>query len=136
MKLKELNIDKFDEFVRNNKYKSHFLQSAAWGELSKEKRNLTPYYLGLVDEKGNILAATLLLQKHLPLNLCYFYAPRGYVIDFNDFELLKSFTKELVSFAKKKKAIYIKLDPDIVWQRTKYDGEVILEEAKEKKIMN
>ena len=92
MKLKELNIDKFDEFVRNNKYKSHFLQSAAWGELSKEKRNLTPYYLGLVDEKGNILAATLLLQKHLPLNLCYFYAPRGYVIDFNDFELLKSFT--------------------------------------------
>ena len=46
MKLKELNIDKFDEFVRNNKYKSHFLQSAAWGELSKEKRNLTPYYLG------------------------------------------------------------------------------------------
>ena len=136
MKLKELNIDKFDEFVRNNKYKSHFLQSAVWGELSKEKRNLTPYYLGLVDEKGNILAATLLLQKHLPLNLCYFYAPRGYVIDFNDFELLKSFTKELVSFAKKKKAIYIKLDPDIVWQRTKYDGEVILEEAKDKKIMN
>ncbi len=136
MKLKELNIDKFDEFVRNNKYKSHFLQSAAWGELSKEKRNLTPYYLGLVDEKGNILAATLLLQKHLPLNLCYFYAPRGYVIDFNDFKLLKSFTKELVSFAKKRKAIYIKLDPDIVWQRTKYDGEVILEEAKEKKIMN
>lgn len=57
-------------------------------------------------------------------------------IDFNDFKLLKSFTKELVSFAKKKKAIYIKLDPDIVWQRTKYNGEVILEEAKEKKIMN
>ncbi|MCI2041885.1 MAG: aminoacyltransferase [Bacilli bacterium] len=136
MKLKELNIDKFDEFVRNNKYKSHFLQSAAWGELSKEKRNLTPYYLGLVDEKGNILAATLLLQKHLPLNLCYFYAPRGYVIDFNDFELLKIFTKELVSFAKKRKTIYIKLDPDIVWQRTKYNGEVILEEAKEKKIIN
>lgn len=136
MKLKELDIDRFDEFVRNNKDKSHFLQSAAWGELSKEKRGLTPYYLGLVDNDDNILAATLLLQKHLPLKLCYFYAPRGYVIDFHNENLLKSFTKELVNFAKKKKAIYIKLDPDIVWQRTKYDGEVILEEAKDKKIMN
>lgn len=41
MKLKELNIDKFDEFVRNNKYKSHFLQSAAWGRVIKRKKE--PY---------------------------------------------------------------------------------------------
>ena len=39
MQLKELDIEKFDQFVRNHKLKSHFLQSAAWGKLSKKKRH-------------------------------------------------------------------------------------------------
>lgn len=133
MKLVKLEKDKYDSFVRNNKYKSHFLQSASWAELCKEKRGLTPYCLGLVED-NKILAATLLLKKNLPLGLCYLYSPRGYVIDFNDFKLLDKFTEELVKFAKEQKAIYLKLDPDIIWKRENYLGEVTLEEAKEQKI--
>ena len=133
MKLVKLEKDKYDSFVRNNKYKSHFLQSASWAELCKEKRGLTPYCLGLVED-NKILAATLLLKKNLPLGLCYLYSPRGYVIDFNDFKLLDKFTEELVNFAKKQNAIYLKLDPDIIWKRENYLGEVTLEEAKEQKI--
>lgn len=133
MKLVKLEKDKYDSFVRNNKYKSHFLQSASWAELCKEKRGLTPYCLGLVED-NKILAATLLLKKNLPLGLCYLYSPRGYVIDFNDFKLLDKFTEELVNFAKEQKAIYLKLDPDIIWKRENYLGEVTLEEAKDQKI--
>lgn len=133
MKLVELEKDKYESFVKNNKYKSHFLQSYSWGELCKEKRGLTPYYLGLV-EKDKVLAATLLLKKNLPLGLCYLYSPRGYVLDFNDFKLLDIFTEELVKFAKTQKAIYLKIDPDIIWKKENYLGEVTLEEAKEQKI--
>ncbi len=133
MKLVKLEKDKYDSFVRNNKYKSHFLQSASWAELCKEKRGLTPYCLGLV-ENNKILAATLLLKKSLPLGLCYLYSPRGYVLDFNDFKLLDKFTEELVKFAKEQKAIYLKLDPDIIWKKENYLGEVTLEEAKDQKI--
>lgn len=133
MKLVELEKDKYESFVKNNKYKSHFLQSYSWGELCKEKRGLTPYYLGLV-EKDKVLAATLLLKKSLPLGLCYLYSPRGYVLNFNDFKLLDKFTEELVKFAKTQKAIYLKIDPDIIWKRENYLGEVTLEEAKEQKI--
>lgn len=132
MKLVELEKDKYESFVKNNKYKSHFLQSYSWGELCKEKRGLTPYYLGLV-EKDKVLAATLLLKKNLPLGLCYLYSPRGYVLDFNDFKLLDIFTEELVKFAKTQKAIYLKIDPDIIWKKENYLGEVTLEEAKEQK---
>ncbi len=135
MKLVELDKDKYDSFVKKNKYKSHFLQSYSWAELCKEKKGLTPYCLGLV-EKNTILAATLLLKKSLPLGLCYLYSPRGYVLDFNNFEILEKFTEELVKFAKEKKAIYIKIDPDIVWQKENYLGEVTKEEAKDKKIFN
>ena len=133
MKPVKLEKDKYDSFVRNNKYKSHFLQSASWAELCKEKRGLTPYCLGLVED-NKILAATLLLKKNLPLGLCYLYSPRGYVIDFNDFKLLDKFTEEFVKFAKEQKAIYLKLDPDIIWKRENYLGEVTLEEAKDQKI--
>ena len=133
MKLVELEKEKYESFVKNNKYKSHFLQSYSWGELCKEKRGLTPYYLGLV-EKDKILAATLLLKKNLPLGLCYLYSPRGYVLDFNDFKLLDIFTEELVKFAKTQKAIYLKIDPDIIWKKENYLGEVTLEEAKDQKI--
>ena len=119
------NVDKneYEEFVENHKTKSHFLQSLSWGELSKVKKNLTPFYLGLVDDENNIVAATLLLQKHLPMNKCYFYAPRGFVIDFKKKELLNTFTAKLVEFAKKHKAIFIKIDPDIIKQKTNYLGE-------------
>ena len=123
--LKEIEKEKFDNFVKNHKTKSHFLQSAAWGEFSKKSKGLTPYYLGLVDEKDNIKAATLLLQKHLPLGYSYFYAPRGYVIDFSNKELLKEMTNKLKEFAKEKKAIYIKIDPDIKLHNLDIDGNVI-----------
>ena len=133
MKLIELEKDKYESFVKTNKYKSHFLQSSSWGELCKEKRGLKPYFLGLV-EKDKVLAATLLLKKSLPLGLCYLYSPRGFVLDFNDFKILDKFTEEIVKFAKKEKAIYLKIDPDIIWKKENYLGEVTLEEAKEQKI--
>ncbi len=123
LKLINIEKEKFDNFVSNHKTKSHFLQSQSWGELSKIKKGLTPYYLGLVDESDNIVAATLLLQKHLPMNLCYFYAPRGFVIDFRKKELLKELTQKVVEFAKKKKAIFIKIDPDIIRKSIDYQGE-------------
>ncbi len=50
LKLKNIEKEQFDEYVKNHKTKSHFLQSLSWGEFSKVKKNLTPYYLGLVNE--------------------------------------------------------------------------------------
>lgn len=113
-KLLELDKNSYEKFVKNHKLKSHFLQSYYWGIFAKEKKNLTPFYLGLMNDDGVIEAATLLLQKKLPLGLCYFYAPRGFVIDFNNQELVKNMTLEVAKFCKEKKAIFFKIDPDII----------------------
>jgi femAB family protein len=135
MELRVLEKDEYEKFVKTNPYKSHFLQSYDWGELSKGERGLTPYYLGLND-KGKIVGATLLLKKSLPLGLCYLYAPRGYVINFSETKILDKFTEEIVKFAKRKKAIYVKIDPDIIWKKEDYKGEVTEVESKDKKIYN
>lgn len=124
LKLKNIEKNQFDNFVKEHKTKSHFLQSLSWGEFSKIKKNLTPYYLGLVNEEDEIVGATLLLEKKLPLNMCYFYAPRGFVIDYKKKEIVREMTKKIAEFAKSKKAIFVKIDPDIIKQKTNYLDEV------------
>ena len=123
LKLKNLEKEQFDSYIKEHKTKSHFLQSLSWGEFSKVKKNLCPYYLGLVNDKDEIVGATLLLEKKLPMNLCYFYAPRGFVIDYKKKELVRTMTKKVVDFAKSKKAIFIKIDPDIIKTSINYQNE-------------
>ena len=139
LRLKTIDKEEYDNYVRNHQYKSHFLQSLSWGEFAKVKKNLTPHYLGLTTEDNQLVAATLLLEKHLPMNMCYLYAPRGFVIDFNKKELLKTMTKKVVEFAKTRKAIFVKMDPDIIRksydyqneeQELGYDPEVIFDNIK------
>ena len=119
LKLKNIEKEEFDKYVENHKTKSHFLQSLSWGEFSKEKKNLRPYYLGLINENNEIVGATLLLEKHLPMNYTYFYAPRGFVIDYKKKEIVREMTKKVIEFAKSKKAIFVKIDPDLI--KTKFN---------------
>lgn len=55
----------------------------------------------------------------------YYYVPRGYVIDYNNKKLLKEFTDEIKKYAKKNKAIFIKIDPDIKRHTLDIEGNII-----------
>ena len=116
----------YENFVKNHK-KSHFLQSYAWGQFAKKEKKVIPHYLGLENEKKELVAVTLLLEKKLPLGYTYFYAPRGYVIDFENLEYVKEFTNQLKIYAKKRKGIFIKIDPDIIYHEEDREGQVITE---------
>lgn len=135
------NIKKetYEKFVKTNKYKSHFLQSYTWGEFAKREKNLLPHYVGLIDDKKNLVCACLLLEKKLPFGYSYFYSPRGYVIDFTDQNLVKKFTQEIVKYIKTYKAIFLKIDPDIILNekdnlgndlKIPYDGYKIVDNLK------
>jgi len=124
--IENIEKNKYEDFVKKHP-KSHFLQSYAWGTFAKLEKNLTPHYVGLTDENNNLQAATLLLEKKLPLGFSYFYAPRGYIINFKNKDLLSEFTKELKNYAKKRKAIFIKIDPDIIYNEEDTFGNKIIE---------
>ena len=93
--------EEYDTFTKNH-LKSHFLQSYDWGEFARREKNFIPHYVGL-KEDDKLVATALLLQKKLPLGLSYLYSPRGFVVDFQNFELLKTFTQEIKKFAKSTK---------------------------------
>lgn len=124
--IEDIPKEKYEKFVKNHK-KSHFLQSYAWGEFSKKEKNLIPHYVGLEDDKQNLVATALLLEKKLPLNLCYFYAPRGFILDYSNEEILKEFTTKLKDYSKKKKAIFFKIDPDIIYNSEDTLGNKLIE---------
>lgn len=126
MKLVEnISKEEYENFIQEHKEKSHFLQSYVWGTFSKKQRKMTPYYIGMKNEEDKLVATALLLEKHLPFHYCYFYIPRGFTMDYQDFTLIREFTEELKKFAKKKKAIFIKIDPDIKLHDLDSDGKKI-----------
>lgn len=117
-----LKEKEYEEFVRQNP-NQHFMQSYDFGQIKKEK-NFIPHYVGL-KENDKLICCALLLEKKLLLGYSYFYSPRGFVIDFNNKELVKIFTEELIKYTKKKKAIFIKLDPAIKLHTIDIDGNII-----------
>lgn len=124
--VEKIEKEEFDTFVKQHK-KSHFLQSSAWGEFCENSKGLKAYYVGLKDKK-KLVAASLLLQKKLYFGYSYFYAPRGYILDFDDNEVLEEFTKYIKNFVKEKKAIFVKIDPDIKRHNIDLDGNIINKE--------
>ncbi len=102
----------YKNFFNKSEY-NHFLQSYEWGESSKGK-GLKPIYLGLKDDNNKLLAVCLAFEKDMPLNLKYYYAPRGPVIDYENKSLLKDFTIALKKYLKKNNGIYFKIDPGII----------------------
>lgn len=132
----DIDKKKYDKFVKNHPTKAHFLQSYAWGEFSKSARGLIPHYVGLVDKKDNLVCATLLLQKKLPLGYSYFYAPRGFVIDFYDKKLLTEFVEKIKKYVKDYKAIFIKIDPDVIWKEYDYKDEEVFSDKNPQKVFD
>lgn len=111
------NVEKkrYQDFC-DNFFNNHFCQSYEFGQSTIVGKGQTPIYVGLEDDNNVLVAAALLLKKSTPFNMCYFYSPRGFLIDFENTELLTLFTKEIKAYLKRNKAIYLKIDPEIMYQ--------------------
>lgn len=88
------------------------LQSFEWGDL-KSHSGWKPVRV-YAECGGKIVAAASLLKRSIPkTGRCIMYAPRGPVLDTQDAELVKEFTKHLRQTATQHKAILLKIDPPV-----------------------
>jgi len=111
MKLKELTIEEFTGFQQSHPLSS-FYQTINYAMLMAE--NGYDYDLiGLVDENQRIVAASLILIKPIGIKCFYGYAPRGFLIDYQNEYLVSEFTKEIKKYYYKKNVIFIKLNPNL-----------------------
>ena len=136
MKIVELTKEKFEEFADNNQY-NNYCQTSNYGIIMSET-GFDYSFIGYTSNDNEILAAGMFLTKKIG-KFYYAYAPKGFLIDYTDSELLKKFVHSLVKYYKKKKVIFLKINPEIPiatidqnnnFERTANDNENILEELK------
>ena len=112
---------RFDTFA-NSHPNYNYYQTSNYGKLMVKKGN-NSYYLGYVDDVGDVKAATLIIVKNNRNDKRKMgYAPRGFLIDWNDTELVKGFTEALKDFLSKRGFTYVKLDPEVIYKEHNNDG--------------
>ena len=90
----------------------HILQSYQWGQF-KSRHGWTAYPL-FFEEDGLVRAAALVLRRALSgLPWGIMYVPKGPVLDYSDERLFEMILSHLENLARQKKALLIKIDPDV-----------------------
>lgn len=84
-------------------------------------RGFDIYYVG-VKEEGKIIAGSMISTIPLFMGYKYAQALRGYLIDFNNFELLDFFHNNVVKFLKDKKCLKLRIDPYLEYCQRDLDG--------------
>lgn len=121
IELTELQFKNYSNIHSKKNYK----QSIEYATL-KQSNGFKPLYLGLIDDDNNVHTATLILEKNINNKFKYGIVPNGYLINFNNIELLKTFTIELKAYLKKLNYVYIRINPLINYQI--YTSDYVLKE--------
>ncbi|HEX9090440.1 MAG TPA: peptidoglycan bridge formation glycyltransferase FemA/FemB family protein [Anaerolineales bacterium] len=113
---------------------SHLLQTWEWGKV-KSQFGWQPHYLFWLEEHGQVefvtnrrldelskkplVAAALTLQRNIMIGgfshrMGIIYVPKGPLLDWGDDRLRERVLRDLMTFAQKQSAIFIKIDPDLL----------------------
>ena len=99
MEFTELTEKEFREFSSTHSLKS-FMQTPEMAKI-REKNGYRAYYVG-VRKKNKIIAATMMGSRKSHFGYNEFYAPRGLLVDYDNYELLSFFTHNLKKYIKNK----------------------------------
>ena len=81
-------------------------------------------YLG-IKNNNKIIAATMLLSRNEFASKKEFYAIRGFLIDYNNYELLKFFTTCIKKYIRKNNGFILRIDPYIMKQQRDVNGDIV-----------
>lgn len=94
----------------------HALQSWTWGDFKQRWGwQMQPYLLTIAESKWEPLAAAMVLKRPLPRTpFSILYVPKGPILNYNDKALRQTVLQELEKIARQQRAIFIKIDPEVV----------------------
>lgn len=123
MKIVILTPTQFDNYSFNHPLHS-FYQTSMYANLMKEYNYDIEYY-GFADDNNNLIGASLILTQKIAGNYKYGYAPRGFLINYDDKELIKELTIKFKSYFSKLKYVFLKIDPIVINNKRDRDGNII-----------
>lgn len=119
--IRQLTNEEFTEFANNYKDKSIY-QTKEYAFIMN-KQNFESIFLGWI-ENNEIIAASIFLIEKLS-GFKYAYAPHGFLLDYNNEELLKNFTLGAKKFLGKMDVIAVKINPLIIKNTYDYNKQLI-----------
>lgn len=133
MKFTELTEDEYEKFWETHPLKT-FLAAPEIGHLRKNN-GWDLKYVGIKKDKS-LVAATMLVSIKRKLGKREFYSPRGYLIDFNNKELVNYFTEELKKYIKKNNGYVLRIDPYVIYKQRDIDGNIVEDGIDNSSIVN
>ena len=118
----ELTEKEYQKFWENHPLKT-FLSAPKIAKL-REKSNWKSYFVG-VQENKKVVAAALLLSHKRKFNVNEFYSPRGFLLDYNNKELLTFFVEKVKEFAKSKNGYILRIDPYVIYKQRDINGDIV-----------
>ena len=111
MQIKEITYEEFENFIDTIPIGS-FYQTLSYANYMK-KSGFSYELIGYIDKENKIHAASFVFFKNLNFIFQYGYVPKGFLLDYFDNDLLKKFTEDLTSYYKKKRVVFLKINPEI-----------------------
>ena len=110
MQLRELTNNEFDNFSRNfNVFSMYQTKEYAFAMHNEGYETST---VGLFDNNELVGAALILIKEKDRKKFATI--PRGYLVDYNDYNKLKSFTNLIKNFLEKRNVEAVKICPPII----------------------
>ncbi len=92
---------------------AHILQTWEWGAFKQRETGWTPDRLAWRDGSGAVVAAASVLTRRAgPLRVMY--VPKGPALDHTDLDTVRAVLDTLEDMARRRRAVWLKIDPDIV----------------------
>ena len=118
MKIVELNPEEFDNYSKSHEYANPW-QTSNFGRAA-EALGYSVMYLGF-EEGLAIKGVTLLLTKMVYISQSVSYAPRGPLLDYEDYKFAEDAFKTLKRYLNEKKIMSFTMDPPVILSiRNKY----------------
>ena len=133
MKIVSLKPNEFEQFTKNHPLKNYY-QTIEYGNLMKNF-GFNALYIGIIHNK-KIIGASLILNRPIFMGFKYGYAPRGLLINYNDYKLIPEIVKKLKSFLFKQSFLILKIDPLIIKSIRDQNGNIISQNNEIEKLMN
>lgn len=122
MIFRTLTEDEFRYFLDKHPLKT-FLQTPEIAQL-RESIGWKKHYVG-VEEGNKLVAGTMMVSRKNRFGVAEFYAPRGFLIDYQNQTLLTYFVKNIKAYVKKQKGYVLRIDPYLPFRQRDTNGDLV-----------
>lgn len=124
MKIITLSKEEFENYSNKHKYNSYY-QSTNYADYMEKNDGFNIHYLGFTDSSNHLIGASLVLYKNLFWGYKWAYAPRGFLFDYDDLNMVTELVQNLKRLLRKQKFIFITIDPPVVASERDKTGKIV-----------